>query len=102
MAVETIIEEQFAVDHAAKGKDPKDDGPAFALLAICLSIAMWAYEGGWVAGALAKAWSGFPTLLTVVQLSLGLVIATPVICSMGMMLLIVATWLRVDQRAIRA
>jgi len=65
MAVETIIEEQFAVDHAvgsaltsssfrskiifqAKGKDPKDDGPAFALLAICLSIAMWAYEGGWV------------------------------------------------------
>jgi len=31
-----------------KGKPMPDDGPTFALLALLLSVAMWAYEGGWV------------------------------------------------------
>eukprot|EP00954_Amorphochlora_amoebiformis_P005536 437265-Amorphochlora_amoeboformis.AAC.1 len=101
-----------------------DDGPTFAMLAFILSIAMWAYEGGWVrkrvlyhvlvvfksqcsegrkerkipararsrelrwimdffrvctdvlkcaqvAAVLSKGWTGFPTLLTVIQLVVG-------------------------------
>mmetsp|Transcript_2155 Transcript_2155/g.4298 ORF Transcript_2155/g.4298 Transcript_2155/m.4298 type:complete len:109 (-) Transcript_2155:267-593(-) len=108
MAVETMTQEEYYAmgkvcqllrfpklqcdQRSTQDKPLPDDGPTFALLAILLSVAMWAYEGGWVnltrsilakkifdiwasvkqvAGALGKAWSGFPTLLTALQLGAG-------------------------------
>jgi len=86
-AVETMTQEEYYAmgkvcqllrfpklqcdQRSTQDKPLPDDGPTFALLAILLSVAMWAYEGGWVAGALGKAWSGFPTLLTALQLGAG-------------------------------
>mmetsp|Transcript_7805 Transcript_7805/g.15243 ORF Transcript_7805/g.15243 Transcript_7805/m.15243 type:complete len:103 (+) Transcript_7805:170-478(+) len=95
MAVETMTQEEYY----AMGKDKPlpDDGPTFALLAILLSVAMWAYEGGWVAGALGKAWSGFPTLLTALQLGAGLAMMLPVIFSMTTMLVVVCAWVSTER-----
>jgi len=50
-----------------------------------------------VASALGKAWSGFPTLLTAIQLGAGLAMMLPVIFSMATMLVVVCAWVSTER-----
>mmetsp|Transcript_14164 Transcript_14164/g.22580 ORF Transcript_14164/g.22580 Transcript_14164/m.22580 type:complete len:113 (+) Transcript_14164:255-593(+) len=91
-AIETITQEEYYQSWGKAKEVNNDDGVTFTILAVCLSIGMWAYEGGWVALVLSKLWSGFPTLLTVAQLLAGFTMLVPIIFSMTMMLTIVGIW----------
>ncbi|GAB5361618.1 hypothetical protein AAMO2058_000728000 [Amorphochlora amoebiformis] len=97
MAIETITQEENFARMQGKEVPMPDDGPTFAMLAFILSIAMWAYEGGWVAAVLSKGWTGFPTLLTVIQLVVGITMMVPIVFSMLTMIVITYSWIKTDR-----
>jgi len=47
-AIETITQEEYYQSWGKAKEVNNDDGVTFTILAVCLSIGMWAYEGGWV------------------------------------------------------
>eukprot|EP00471_Norrisiella_sphaerica_P005924 CAMPEP_0184485590 /NCGR_PEP_ID=MMETSP0113_2-20130426/7174_1 /TAXON_ID=91329 /ORGANISM="Norrisiella sphaerica, Strain BC52" /LENGTH=104 /DNA_ID=CAMNT_0026867099 /DNA_START=70 /DNA_END=384 /DNA_ORIENTATION=+ len=95
MAIETFTQEEYYENMGKTGTDMvEDDGITFAILAICLSIGMWAYEGGWVASFLSSIWSGFPTMLNLLQIAAGTALVLPILFSMTMMIIVIASWVK--------
>eukprot|EP00472_Partenskyella_glossopodia_P006149 CAMPEP_0197520634 /NCGR_PEP_ID=MMETSP1318-20131121/5977_1 /TAXON_ID=552666 /ORGANISM="Partenskyella glossopodia, Strain RCC365" /LENGTH=103 /DNA_ID=CAMNT_0043072301 /DNA_START=83 /DNA_END=394 /DNA_ORIENTATION=- len=102
MAIETITVEERYGDMSGKSPDEiPDDGPFFAILAVCLSLTMWCYEDGAVASFLSKAWSGFPTLLTALQLIAGIMMMIPLMFSLVMMLVVIGSWVKASKASVK-